>query len=181
MSRWSRDANWTLTLLVFVSLGLAAGRTAADMGTARAGLQLAEQAADAWADDARLVWVENDAPLDAAGRAEAWGFLFWSSSQGAMRSWSVRSGKIDAAEDHAVTARAPALEVWVDSDAVIQGARSRARESCAAGCALQSLLLVHGVFDAGTAWVAVFTTPDGPNLYVVCDAASGRVLRDWRG
>ncbi len=181
MPRWSRDAIRGTALLVLASLTLLPQVAHAAPVTARAGLALAEQAADAWADDARLVWVENDSPLDAAGRAASWGFLFWSPTRGAMRSWSVRDNVIERAEDHAVTAPAPALEIWVDSDAVVQGARSRALEACESGCALENLLLVHGVFDKGTAWVAVFSTPEGPSIYVVCDAASGRVLRDWRG
>ena len=181
MARCSHNAIRIVPLLVCVSLAWAARAVAAPTSTARAGLALVEQAADAWADDARLVWLENDAPLDAEGRAAAWGFLFWSPARGAMRSWSVRDGRLAIAEDHSVTAPAPAVEAWIDSDAIVQRVQSRALESCASGCSLETLLLVHGVFDKGTAWVAVFSTPEGPSLYVVCDAASGRVLRDWRG
>jgi len=181
MLRWSHNAFRIGLLLVCASVACATPTVAAPTTTARACLALAEQAADSWADDARLVWVENDAPVDADGRAAAWGFLFWSPAHGAMRSWSVRDGTITVAEDHTVTAAAPGVETWIDSDAIVRGARSRALETCETGCSLETLLLVRGVFDKGTAWVAVFSTPEGPSLYIVCDAANGRILRNWRG
>ncbi len=181
MPRWNCDTFRFGALLVCLTLTFPGVSFATPKVTARSGLGLAEQAADAWADDARLVWVENDAPVDDTGRAGAWGYLFWSPAKGSMRSWSVRDGKLDVAEDHSVTAPARGLDSWVDSDAIVAGARSRALDAYESGCTLDSLLLVHGVFDKGAAWVAVFSTPDGPSIYVVCDAASGRILRDWRG
>jgi hypothetical protein len=139
------------------------------------------QAADAWADDARLVWVENDAPVDAQGRAAAWGFLFFSPEHGGMRSYSVREGVLDVADDHAVTAPAPVLDAWVDSSDIVRRAWQRADEECEAGCALETLLVVRGVFARETTWVAVFQPTSGPRLFVVIDAASGKLIRDWRG
>jgi hypothetical protein len=148
--------------------------------TARAWLPVALHAADAWADDASLVWIENDAALDAAGRAEAWGFLFFSPGKHAMRSYSVRGGKLEHAEDQALSIAARPLESWVDSDAVLGRAQERARETWGES-RLESLLLVRGVFSSETAWVAVFAQGDGPRLFVVCDARDGEVLRAWRG
>ncbi|UCE03590.1 MAG: hypothetical protein JSW67_05235 [Candidatus Latescibacterota bacterium] len=149
--------------------------------SARGCLEVALQAADAWADDAQLVWLENDAPVDAEGRADAWGFLFFSPQQGAMRSYSVREGVLALADDHAVTAPAPALETWVDSGDIAQRAWKRANEKCESGCALATLLLVRGVFAHETTWVAVFQSTSGPRLFVVMDAANGKIIRDWRG
>ena len=98
-----------------------------------------------------------------------------------MRSYSIRDGALERAEDQAVTAPAPALDVWVDSSAIVGAARRRAGECGAGACTLESLLLVRGVFAPGSAWVAVFARGDGPRHYVVCDAESGEVVRDWRG
>ena len=163
-------------------LGLPWGHVGADdaLRSARECLEVAAAAADAWADDARLVWVENDAAVDAVGRAAAWGFLYYSPAHGAMRSWSVRGGVITTAEDHAITAPAPALVEWVDSSAIAAPVLDRGRQSCTA-CSLESLLLVQGVFAPGPTWVGVFGGNGGPRHYVVCDATSGKIVRDWRG
>ena len=168
--------------LVVACLGVPPARGGAEpeLRTARECLEVAAAAADAWADDARLVWVENDAAVDAAGRAAAWGFLYYSPAHGAMRSWSVRGGVITTAEDHAITAPAPALVEWVDSSAVAARVLDRGQQSCTA-CSLESLLLVHGVFAPGPTWVGVFGGNGGPRHYIVCDATSGEIVRDWRG
>ena len=173
----------TLTLCGMVAqFAVSAGAGEAQQArTARGCLDVALAAADAWAEDARLVWVENDAPVDEAGRAAAWGFLFYSPARGTMRSYSVQGEALRLAEDHAVTAPAPGLAEWLDSSAVVRKAWDRAREHAPAGCTLESLLLVRGVFAPEAAWVAVFARGDSPRLYVVCDARSGDVLRDWRG
>lgn len=152
--------------------------------TARVGLSLAASAADSWADDARLVWVENDTPLDRDGHASSWGYLYYSASQHAMRSWSVREGKIVAAVDHIVSAAAPTLEDgWQDSsDAATLAWKEGGTEFCAAGGELEHLLLARGIFATGTAWVAVFRPAvAGPHLYLVLDAASGHAVKSWRG
>ena len=168
--------------LVVSLLGVPLGHVGAEdaLRTARECLDVAAAAADAWADDARLVWVENDAAVDASGRSAAWGFLYYSPSHGAMRSWSVRGGVITTAEDHAVTAPAPALVEWVDSSAIAARVLGRGQQSCTA-CSLESLLLVQGVFAPGPTWVGVFGGNGGPRHYVVCDATSGEIVRDWRG
>jgi hypothetical protein len=168
--------------LVVSLVGLPLGPVGAEdaLPTARECLEAAAAAADAWADDARLVWVENDAAVDASGRAAAWGFLYYSPEHGAMRSWSVRGGVITTGEDHAITAPAPALVEWVDSSAIAARVLGRGQQSCAA-CSLESLLLVQGVFAPGPTWVGVFGGNGGPRHYVVCDATSGEIVRDWRG
>jgi len=149
--------------------------------TARGWLPIVLHAADAWADDARLVWVENDAPVDATGRAEAWGYLFYSPLQHAMRSYSVRDGALTTAKDQAVSVAAPGLDAWLDSDAVMDAALRRANSDLGPEHRLENLLLVRGVFAREAAWVAVFVLAEGPRLFVVCDAQSGDVLRAWRG
>jgi hypothetical protein len=154
---------------------------AAQPVTARAGMELATAAADAWADDARLVWVENDAPIDGTGHADAWGYLYYSREKHAMRSWSVRDARIVAAVDHTVSAEAPALDAgWKDSSEIATRAFA-ARGSQPALATLQSLVLVRGVFAPGAAWVAVFDDGPGPKLHVLLDAASGNLLKRWRG
>ena len=152
--------------------------------TARDGLALAASAADSWSDDAKLVWVENDTPLDPEGHASSWGYLYYSTTQHAMRSWSVRDGKIVGALDHVVSAAAPALEDgWQDSSAAATLAwKEGGTEFCAAGGELEHLLLARGIFASGTAWVAVFRPAvAGPHLYLVLDAASGHAVKSWRG
>jgi hypothetical protein len=174
------DGSWAFALLLGALLGATSEAVAGQASSARAYLPLAAQAADAWADDARLVWLENDAPVDTSGTASAWGFLYYSPVLGAMRSWSIRNGKIEHAEDHAVRVTAPALrQEWLDSSRVVAGALSEARRAGAG--ALESLVLSCGVFHAEVAWVAVFATSDSTKLYVVVDANAGDVVRSWRG
>ena len=150
--------------------------------TARHSLAIASMAADAWVDDAHLVWVENDSDLDAQGRAQSWGYLFYSESLGAMRSWSVRQGKLEKPHDHSVRAVAPALEPnWIDSAAVMEKAWRQVKEESEADWSLVSLVLVRGVFDKRPTWVAVFDRGEGPRLHVVLAANDGDLLRRWRG
>jgi hypothetical protein len=40
---------------------------------------------------------------------------------------------------------------------------------------------VRGVFAPGAAWVAVFDDGLGPKLHVLLDAASGDLIKRWRG
>lgn len=150
--------------------------------TARAAVALASLAADSWVDDARLVWIENDTPVNARGEARAWGFLYYSASLGAMRSWSVHDGVLQPPEDHSVRAEAPGLEPgWLDSPAVLAAVRRHAGDDTTILSRLVSLVLVQGVFDAQPTWVAVFDQGEGPRLHLVMRAGDGELLRRWRG
>ena len=170
-------------LLLLVSIVRPARAADAVVQTARDGLPLAQAAADAWADDARLVWVENDAALDAEGRAAAWGYLYFSPEKHALRSYAVRDHALTAAQDHAVATEAPAVDAgWEDSVEAARAAWKDAVPELGAGQAtLESLLLVRGVFAPGSAWVAIFAGSQGPRLYLVLDALEGQVLKRWRG
>ena len=150
---------------------------------ARAGMDLAGTAADAWADDARLVWLENDSEIDANGQAAAWGYLYYSAEKHAMRSWSVRDGRITTGQDHTVSAEAPALQLdWSDSDrAAARAWDGGGREFCGETGRLESLVLVHGLFAPRSTWVAVFAAGEGPRLHIVMDADDGDVVKRWRG
>lgn len=166
-----------------IVLALAAAVQAEDARTARDGIVLASAAADAWADDARLVWIENDAPLAGDGRAASWGYLYYSPEKHAMRSYSVGSERIEVAQDHSVGAEAPAVESeWMDSVEAAQYVWEQGGgEFCGTEGSLDKLLLVRGVFVSGTAWIGIYRNGDGPRLYVVVDAQSGDLLRRWRG
>jgi hypothetical protein len=174
--RWWR---WARTAVVLGALGLAAVPAAAE--TARDGLVLATAAADAWADDARLVWVENDAVVDSTGAAAAWGYLYYSPELHALRSWSVRGGRIVTALDHAVSAAAPGVDAaWLDSGRAAAAAWGASDLGPGDG-RLASLLLARGVFAAGSTWVGVFESGPGPRLFVVLDACTLDLRKRWRG
>ena len=50
---------------------------------------------------------------------------------------------------------------------------------------LHAMLLMRGAFHDQdpdqTTWTLVYTTPEGPALFVVVDATQGTVRRTWRG
>lgn len=155
---------------------------------ARAGLELARSAALAWAGDAELVYVENDDDVDAEGGAARWGYLFVSPSTGHARAWSVRSGRIAGAENVEMAFEAPALpEGWIDSGAALAAADREAGRAFRKGAQghLSSMLLMRGAFDESdpdrTTWTLVYSAPGAPSLWVVVDAAEGKVRRTWRG
>lgn len=166
-----------------VVLALATAAPAQETRTARDALVLATAAADAWADDARLVWIENDAPVSDDGRAASWGYLYYSPEKHAMRSYAVGSERIELAQDHVVSAEAPGVEAeWMDSgEAARRAWEQGGGDFCGEEGALDKLLLVRGVFASGTAWIGIYRRGDGPRLYVVVDATSGDLLRRWRG
>jgi hypothetical protein len=129
------------------------------------------------------VWIESDTPVDAEGQAEAWGYLYYSPTLHAMRSWSVREGRITHAEDQAVIAAAPTVDPdWLDSsEAAAAARRELGAELLAAGAALENLVLARGVFAAETAWIAVFALGEGPRYFLLFDAHGGGMIRRWRG
>jgi hypothetical protein len=156
--------------------------------TAHAGEELARSAAVAWADDARLVWVENDEDVSEAGDAARWGYLFYSPSRDAARSYSIENGEIRQANDLSFAFPAPPLEgPWVDSSQALAAAEDEAgakfrRENAGR---VRSMLLVRGVLrpDApdDATWAVVYESSTVPGLWVVVDASSGKVVRTWRG
>jgi len=155
---------------------------------ARAGLDLASAAAAAWSADAQLVYVENDEDVDAAGGAERWGYLFRSPSSGRARAWSVQGGRIAAAENVEMAFEAQPLAAgWIDSGAALAAADREAGHAFRHGeqGRLSTMLLMRGAFDESdpdrTTWTLVYTAPGAPSLWVVVDAAEGKVRRTWRG
>lgn len=155
---------------------------------ARGGVELATAAALTWAEDATLVYVENDESLDAQGDAVRWGYLFYSASLEKSRGYSVRAGKIVVAEDLPMKFEAPPLAGdWIDSGAAIasaersDGAEFRRKH----GGRLSTMLLMRGAFAEGdpdeTTWTLIYTAPGAPSLFVVVDASEGKVRRTWRG
>jgi len=155
---------------------------------ARAGLDLARAAASAWSADAELVYVENDEDVDAAGGAARWGYLFVSPSSGRARAWSVRDGRIASAENVEMAFEAPPLPAgWIDSGDALAAADREAGRAFRKGAQghLSTMLLMRGAFDESdpdrTTWTLVYTAPGAPSLWVVVDAAEGKVRRTWRG
>jgi hypothetical protein len=155
---------------------------------ARAGLDLAEDAARSWAPDAALVYLENDEPLDGAGGAGRWGYLFYSPGMERSRVYSLRQGKIVTAEYLEMRFEAPPLASdWIDSDAALaaaeRGGGREFRERHAGR--LGTMLLMRGAFADDdpdqTTWTLIYTAPDGPSLFIVVDASEGKVRRTWRG
>jgi hypothetical protein len=155
---------------------------------ARAGLELARAAAAAWSADAELVYVENDEDVQGAGLAARWGYLFVSPSSGRARAWSVQGGRIAAAENVEMAFEAPPLPAgWIDSGAALDAADREAGRAFRHGTQgrLSTMLLMRGAFDEAdpdrTTWTLVYTAPGAPSLWVVVDAAEGKVRRTWRG
>ena len=118
--------------LVVVAAATFTGRAharASQPFAARAGLDLARSAAMAWAEDAVLIYVENDEPLDARGASTRWGYLFFSASHDESRAYSIENGKIVVAETLALKFEAPPLGAdWIDSGAALTVAEEASRE-----------------------------------------------------
>jgi hypothetical protein len=178
----------TATLLfVGAILNAAHGADAPPM-RARDGCDLAASAARSWAADASLVFVENDEPIGPDGASARWGYLFYSPSMKKGRAYSVRGGEIVQASDLDLRFEAPPVaEGWVDSGEAFLAAEEKAgaRFRVDAQAKLSTMLLVRSGLDDKepnrTTWMLVYTAPDAPSLFVVVDAASGKVKRVWRG
>ena len=132
--------------------------------------------------------MENDEDLDASGQAACWGYLFYSQSTDKARAYSVRDGKILVAENLDMKFAAPPVSAgWLDSGAALAAADKEAGAEFRAQhlARLSTMLLMRGAFDADhpdrTTWLLIYTTPDQPSLFVVVDAADGKVCRTWRG
>lgn len=155
---------------------------------ARAGMELAADAARSWAPDAYLTYVENDDELDPQGAAVRWGYLFYSPSLDQSRAYSVRNGKIVTAENLDMKFEAPALATgWIDSDRALAAADASvgAVFRTKYGGRLTTMLLMRGAFQEGdpdeTTWTLVYTSPTAPALFVMVDATGAKVRRTWRG
>ncbi|MFN8588640.1 MAG: hypothetical protein U0704_12675 [Candidatus Eisenbacteria bacterium] len=177
-------AAWALT----VAVTDASARREIPAAAARAALEPAVAAARSWAADAELVYLENDEPLGATGAAPRWSFLWYSPALEASRVYSVRDGRVVVAEKFELKFAAPPLgESWLDSDAALAVADERARSLLrdAPGLHVAHMLLGRGAFQPGqadlTTWTIVYEAEGEPSLFVVVDAASGRVCRTWRG
>lgn len=180
----------SLVVLILLS-GLAPAAARADTSApfaARAGLDVAVSAARAWAGDAVLVYVENDEDLAAGGAAARWGYLFHSPSAGASRFYSVRDRRIVVAENLDLTFDAPPLaSTWLDSEAALAaadagpGGKFRAEHHGVPGTMLLMRGAFHGEEPDRTTWTLVYRAPNVPALFVVVDAADGKVRRTWRG
>jgi hypothetical protein len=185
-TRWP----WRAGLALVLCAALASSGRAKDWpaSEARAGSDLAHDAAISWAQDASLVYIENDDPLDRQGTSTRWGYLYYSPSLKKNRAYSVRDGRIVVAEDLEMKFEAPPLAgKWIDSGAAMQAAEQDCgRAFCRDhGGRLANMLLMRGALyneepDEST-WMLVYTSPSAPSLFVVVDAESGKVRRTWRG
>jgi len=193
MRRIHRITSWRPVLLGACIAAMALLPVALQAGdkipfSARNGLDVARDAALTWSPDAMLVYVENDEPVSSDGAAVRWGYLFQSESRGKARGYSVREGKILEAFDLGFEFDAPPLpDTWVDSAAALAAAEEKAGAEFRLehGGRLANMLLMRGAFyekepDA-TTWALVYTSQDEPALFVVVDAARGKVVRTWRG
>lgn len=190
LARLTGPALRPALMLIAAALASAAPAAAgeAPAQSARAQLALAEDAARAWAPDARLVYLENDAPPDAQGAAARWGYLFHSETRGASRVYSLAGGRIEEARDLAFAFAAPPLAAdWLDSNAARAAAEAAGgRDFCAEERGrLESLVLLRGALfperpDIGT-WALIYSAPAAPSLTILIDAASGKRVRTWRG
>ena len=155
--------------------------------SASEGLTFAVSAAEAWAADAELVYVENDEPLDATGEAPRWGYLFRSTSQDRLRGYSVEMGEVVQASDLGVRFAAPPLGTWIDSGRALLAAEEKggAKFRAESGGELVHMILIRSATDPKkperTSWLVVYRAPGLPGLFVLVDAASGGVDRAWRG
>lgn len=188
--RYFRRVAWLALLGSALATPLAAPGFAGSQPPvgARAGLDLARAAAQSWAPDAALIYLENDDVLDGAGHASRWGYLFYSGKRDQARAWSVRDGRIVAAEDLAMRFVAPPLASdWIDSDAALAAARPEVQKAFEhpVETTLGTMLLLRGAFDDDdpdrATWTLVYSAPGAPGLYVMIDARDGRVRRTWRG
>jgi hypothetical protein len=156
--------------------------------SARAGLEVARDAALSWAPDAHLVYVENDELVRPDGTAARWGYLFYSPLKAKARSYSVREGKVLEATDLGFDFESPPLsDEWIDSHAARIAAESKAGEEyCRTyNGRLATMLLIRGAFHEkkpdATTWALVYESDAQPALLVIVDAASGDVVRTLRG
>ena len=187
------DRTWKLTsclglALAGLLLATPSGAESAAPFPARQGLALASTAAQAWAADAALVYLENDEALADGASSARWGYLFYSPSLERARVWSVRDGHIAVAENLDMRFDAPPVAPdWIDSGQALAAAESGGGGAFRKefGGKLVTMLLMRGAFSEGdpdvTTWTFIYNAPGAPSLFVVVDAADGKVQRTWRG
>jgi hypothetical protein len=179
---------------VVASLAVAALLTTAAVAAdhppfeARAGLDIARAAAQSWAEDAVLVYIENDEDVSDHGTAVRWAYLFSSSRLRKSRGYSVRDGKILVAENLDMSFDAPPLDPqWIDSGTALEAAERNAGQKFRREHqgALGTMMLMRGGLAEGdpdaSTWTIVYSSPGAPSLFVVVDAADGKVRKTWRG
>ena len=156
--------------------------------SAREGDGLARSAAEAWAADAQLVYVENDETVTDAGRAGRWGYLFWSPMREEGRAYSVRGGKIRTATDLGFDFPAPPLDSdWIDSAKALAAADEHKGDDFREkhGGELRAMLLVRGLLHPddpdATTWAVIYDSETTSGLWIVVDAQTGKVVKTWRG
>ncbi|MBI1795905.1 MAG: hypothetical protein HYR74_02525 [Candidatus Eisenbacteria bacterium] len=179
---------WIAALCAVLCITTAALARDAAPAQARGGFDLARDAARAWSEDATLTYVENDEPLTGDGAAPRWGYLFYSKALDASRVYSVREGRIVVAENLDIKFEAPPVaDPWIDSGAALTAAEQDAGRTFRRDHAgtLTTMLLMRGALESNdpdeTTWMLVYASPSAPSLFVVVDAASGKVRRTWRG
>lgn len=175
------------TALVGILAGPSASEPPAPVVTGEV-VGMARESARAWADDARLIYVENDADVDEQGRSSRWGFLFWSRQRDAARAYSMSDGEILLATDPGIDLPAlPLTGDWIDSDEILSRAEDEGGRDYRLEHAgnVQSMVLVRGIFHEEhperTTWTVVYSSRDFPSLWVVLDATSGDLVRRWEG
>lgn len=187
-ARTTRAAG-TIAALLALLLGGARPALAGEpaRATARSGEGLARAAAVAWADDARLIYVENDEAVGADGAAERWGYLFHSPSREASRAYSVRGEKIVTAIDAPFEFAAPPLPgPWIDSGEALTAAEKKGADYRKDhGGRVRAMFLVRGLMDTAhpdaPTWAVVYESATASGLWVVVDARTGKVVKTWRG
>ena len=104
------------------------------------------------------------------------------------RGYSVRDGRIVAAENLAMAFEAPPVSTqWIDSGSAIHAAEESVGRTFRRDheAHLSAMLLTRGALSDGdpnlTTWTLVYSSPRAPSLFVVVDAADGKVRRTWRG
>jgi hypothetical protein len=190
MLRASVDFAICLAGASLLTVGVVASARAGDhvAFAARTGVDVTAAAAHAWSSDAVLVYVENDESLDTSGSATRWGYLYYSPLLEQSRAYSVRDGAIKVAENLAMKFEAPPVgSNWIDSGAALAIAERKGGLEFRTehGGTLTTMLLMRGVFQKDdpdqTTWTLIYTAPDAPSLFVVIDAAEGKVRHTWRG
>lgn len=193
MPSLAHGARYRPLLPALVGAALALAATAAPAretprSPARSGLELAAAAAQSWAADAFLIYIENDEPVDARGDAERWAYLFYSPGLDRARGFSVRNGRIAAAENLEMRLEAPPLDDgWIDSGAALAAAEKAVAAAYRRSTRgeLQTMLLMRGAFSEGdpdrTTWTLIYHAAGQPPLFVVVDATDAKVRRTWRG